>query len=50
MVGFATLEPVVVTGVRSWQNRRGDTIRVVQVKAVDAHEQDEATEFYVPPK
>jgi hypothetical protein len=50
MVGFGTLEPVVVTAVRSWENRQGETIRVVQVKAVDAGEHDEATEFYVSPK
>ena len=49
MVGFATLEPVIVTAQRSWENRRGDTIRVVQVKAVGAGENDEPTEFYVSP-
>jgi hypothetical protein len=49
MVGFSTLEPVIVTALRSWQNRRGDTIRVVQVKPVGAGEADEPTEFYVSP-
>jgi hypothetical protein len=49
MVGFGTLEPVIVTALRSWENRRGDTIRVVQVKAVGATEAEEATEFYVSP-
>jgi hypothetical protein len=50
MVGFGTLEPVIVVASRSFENRQGDTIRVVQVKAVDDGELDEATEFYVSPK
>jgi hypothetical protein len=50
MVGFGTLEPVIVVSARSWENRQGETIRVVQVKAVDDGENEEATEFYVSPK
>lgn len=50
MVGFGTLEPVIVVAARSWENRQGDTIRVVQVKAVGDAESEEATEFYVSPK
>ena len=49
MVGFGTLEPVVVVASRSFENRQGDTIRVVQVKAVGDGESEEATD-YVSPK
>jgi len=50
VVGFGTLEPVIVVAARSFESRQGETIRVVQVKAVGDGEQEEVTEFYVSPK